>query len=81
MKKLAKLKIDKLPVIVTRQDKGLFVIESPVLDIATQGKDLEEAKSRFAELVVIFFDEIVEMDTVDEVLSRDSTPLPPISKS
>jgi predicted RNase H-like HicB family nuclease len=69
MKKLAQLKIDKLPVIVTKEPNGLFVVESPVLDLATQGKDLEEAKSRFSELVVIFFEEITEMDTVEEVLT------------
>ncbi len=69
MKKLAQLKIDKLPVIATREPSGLFVVESPVLDIATQGKDLEEAKSRFVELVWIFFEEITEMGTIDEVLT------------
>ena len=69
MKKLTQLKINKLPVVVTKQDDGLFVVESPVLDIVTQGKELGEAKKRFGELVLIFFEEIVEMGTTDEVLN------------
>ncbi len=40
----------------------------PVLDIATCGKDFDEAKKRFAELVFIFFEELCEMGTVEDVL-------------
>lgn len=69
MKALAQLKIDKLPIIITREDNGLFVASSPVLDLVTQGRNLEEAKTRFSELVLIFFEEIVEMGTTDEVLT------------
>lgn len=69
MRKLAQLKIDKLPIVITKENSGFFVVESPVLDIVTQGKDLEEAKGRFVELVLIFFEEITEMGTIEEVLT------------
>ena len=69
MKKLTHLQIDSLPVIITKEKSGLFVISSPVLDIVTQGKNLNEAKKRFEELVIIFFEEITEMGTLEEVLT------------
>ena len=68
MKDLNQLKIEKLPIVITKEQSGFFVIGSPVLDITTQGKDLDEAKKRFVELVLIFFEEIAEMGTAQEVL-------------
>ena len=45
-----------------------FVAYTPVLDLSTSGKTLEEAKSNFAEAVEIFFDEIISMGTFEDVL-------------
>ena len=46
------------------------VAYSPALDIATSGKNEKEASKRFAELVMIFFEELKEMGTTDDVLSE-----------
>lgn len=58
-----------LPVIITKQNKR-FVAYTPALDISTSGKTEKELKFRFAELVNIFLEEIVEAGTVNEVLSE-----------
>jgi hypothetical protein len=46
------------------------VAYTPALDISTSGKNEEEAKERFGELVNIFFKDLVENNTVDTVLSE-----------
>ena len=63
-----KLAID-LSVLITKQDKA-FVAYSPALDISTSGKSEKEVKVRFQELIGIFFKEIIEAGTVNEVLSE-----------
>lgn len=56
-----------LPIsIIKENDK--FVAYTPALDISTYGHTYEEARKRFGELVEIFFDELCEMGTVEEVL-------------
>jgi hypothetical protein len=45
------------------------VAYTPALDISTSGKNEAEAKLRFAELVNIFFKDLVENNTVDAVLT------------
>ena len=47
-----------------------FVAYTPALDISTSGKTLEQAQKRFAELAMVFLEEIVNMGTVDKVLSE-----------
>ena len=46
------------------------VAYTPALDISTSGRDEVEAKERFAELVQIFFADMVENNTIDPVLSE-----------
>lgn len=46
-----------------------FIAYSPVLDLSTSGKNFEKAQKRFTEIVKIFFEEIIEKGTTDEVLS------------
>lgn len=58
-----------LPVVITKQNKS-FVAYTPALDISTSGKSLKEAKTRFGELVNIFFEEIIEAGTISEVLTE-----------
>jgi len=58
----------KLPVIILKQGK-VFVAYTPALDLSTIGKSGKDAQKKFAEAAEIFFEEITEAGTVDEVLS------------
>lgn len=58
----------KVPVSFFREGKR-FVAHSPVLDLSTSGKTLGEARRRFAEVVEIFFEELEDLGTTDEVLT------------
>lgn len=58
-----------LPVLITKQGKR-FVAYTPALDISTSGKSEKDAKKKFAELAVLFLEEVVEAGTVDDVLSE-----------
>jgi predicted RNase H-like HicB family nuclease len=63
---MAKIEVN-LPVSILKEgDK--FVAYTPALDISTSGKTAKEAQRRFDELVGIFFEELIEMETLDEVL-------------
>jgi len=60
------------------------VAYSPALDLSTCGHDLEEAKKMFSEAVEIFFEELTEKGTLDEVLlglgwtKKDDEIVPPM---
>ena len=56
-----------LPVSFLRESDQ-FVAYTPALDLSTSGSTLEEAQKNFTEAVGIFFDEIVEMGTFEDVL-------------
>lgn len=58
----------KVPVSIFREGKR-FVAYSPVLDLSTSGRTLAETRHRFAEVVVIFFEELEDLGTTDEVLT------------
>lgn len=64
-----KLRVEKinLPVFFIEEDDMVSAF-TPALDIATCGKNEEEAKERFHELVTTFLDELCEMGTLEEVL-------------
>ena len=47
-----------------------FIAYSSALDISTCGNSFEEAKKNFEELVEVFVDELVKMDTVEDVLTE-----------
>lgn len=64
--KMAKLQFS-LPVSFLREDK-YFIAYTPVLDLSTSGKSFEEAKKRFEEVVNVFFEELLEKGTLDNVL-------------
>ena len=66
--KKAQLQVS-LPVMFLKEGKR-FVAYTPALDISTSGKTLEQAQKRFAELAMVFLEEIVNMGTVDKVLSE-----------
>jgi len=59
----------RLPVLIFREGK-YFIAYSPVLDLSTSGKDYEEAKRRFQEVVEIFFEELIKKGTLKEVLKE-----------
>lgn len=46
-----------------------FIAYSPALDLSTAASSFELAKKRFEEAVKIFFRELNEMGTLEEVLS------------
>lgn len=58
-----------LPVLITKQNKR-FVAYTPVLDLSTSGKTEKDVKKKFVEMVSIFLEELVEANTVDDVLSE-----------
>jgi len=64
----AHVQISNLPVIFLREGKYV-VAYTPALDLTTQGKDLEQTKKRFQEIVEIFFEELARMDTLETTLS------------
>jgi predicted RNase H-like HicB family nuclease len=67
MRKL-KLKVN-LPVSVLKEGKK-FIAYTPALDVSASGSTYEEAKKRFNEVVSIFFEEVYEEGTLEEVLKE-----------
>ena len=59
----------QLPVSFIKEKKR-FVAYTPVLDLSTSGKTLGEAKRRFEEASVLFFEEILRKGTFDEILDE-----------
>ena len=57
-----------LPVIIIKE-ADQFVAYSPALELCTSGNSAEDAKKNFEEIVGIFFDEVSEAGTLDDVLS------------
>ena len=64
MTKLARINIP----VTFIEENDQVTAHCPVLDSATCGENFDEAKKRFAELVSIFFEELCEMGTVEDVL-------------
>ncbi len=58
-----------LPVLITKQNK-CFVAYTPALDLSTSGKTEKDVKKKFVEIVEIFLEELVEANTIDDVLSE-----------
>ena len=59
----------KLHVEVFKEGK-LFVAYCPALDISTSAETLVQVRKMFAEMVDIFFEEVIKMGTMDKVLSQ-----------
>ncbi len=60
----------KIPVIFIKE-KNQIIAYSPALDLSTCGKTLQKAKRRFNEAVTIFWEELIKMDTLEEVLKEN----------
>ena len=58
-----------LPVQIIKQ-KNRYIAYTPVLDLSTSGRSVVEAKKRFAEIVDLFFEEIIEAGTLHSVLDE-----------
>lgn len=56
-----------LPVSILREGDS-FVAYTPALDLSTAGSTFEEAQKNFEEAVNIFFQELMEMGTLNDVL-------------
>jgi predicted RNase H-like HicB family nuclease len=57
-----------LPVSILKEG-DCFVAYTPALDLSTSGKSYTEVKKRFAEVVNIFFEELLEKGTLSLVLT------------
>ncbi len=62
-----KIKQLQLPVIFFKEGKKIIAY-TPALDLSTFGNTLAQAQKRFGEIVEIFFEELVKMGTLEEVL-------------
>jgi predicted RNase H-like HicB family nuclease len=68
MQKKTKIQIPaSIPVFFLRE-RDSFVGYSPVLDLSTCGRTLEEARANFSEALDIFFEECTAMGTLEKVL-------------
>lgn len=56
-----------LPVSILREGDS-FIAYTPALDLSTSGSTFEEAQKNFEEAVNIFFQELMEMGTLNDVL-------------
>ncbi len=56
-----------LPVTIFREGES-FVAYTPALDLSSTGKTEQEARRMFAEAVETFFEELLEMGTLESVL-------------
>ncbi len=63
----AALKVQQLPVFFIKEH-GKYIAYTPALDLSTCGDSIAHAKKRFAEAAKLFFQEILKMGTLDEVL-------------
>jgi predicted RNase H-like HicB family nuclease len=63
-------KIQELKLAVNFIKEGKSIVAySPALDISTAGKDKREARKNFEEMVSMFFEDIIERNTIKDVLS------------
>ena len=56
-----------LPLTIFKEGK-YFIAHTPLLNLSVQGRTEEETRKRFADAVVLFFEELEDMGTTDEVL-------------
>lgn len=57
-----------LPVSILKEDR-YFIAYTPALDLSTSATSFELVKKRFEEVVNIFFEELLDKGTVDQVLT------------
>ena len=47
-----------------------YIAYCPILDLSTSASTFEKVKERFSEVIEVFFEELVDMGTLDEVLAN-----------
>jgi predicted RNase H-like HicB family nuclease len=52
------------------REKRRFIAYSPALDLSTSGRTFKEARERFTEAVMLFFEELNRKDATEEVLKE-----------
>ena len=67
MSKRRRLTQFSLPLTIFKEGK-YFIAHTPLLNLSVQGETEEETRKRFADAVVLFFEELEDMGTTDEVL-------------
>lgn len=60
----------EIPLIFIKE-KNQIVAFSPALDLSTCGKTFQKAKIRFHEAVTIFWEELIKMGTLEDVLKEN----------
>ena len=68
MRKLLSLKV-KIPVFFSKEGNS-YIAYCPILDLSSCGKTLAEAKIGFNNAVALFFEELEDMGTTDQVLGE-----------
>lgn len=58
-----------IPVTIFKEGNN-FIAYSPVLDLSTSAKSFDKVKKRLGEVVGIFFEELIEQGTINEVLTN-----------
>ncbi|MBI1812812.1 hypothetical protein HY285_01225 [Candidatus Peregrinibacteria bacterium] len=58
----------EIPVLISREKKT-HVAYAPTLELASRGDTRAQARKHFDEVVKIFFEEVIRMGTLDEVLA------------
>ncbi|MBI2032450.1 MAG: hypothetical protein HYV38_00775 [Candidatus Levybacteria bacterium] len=72
-----------LPVSILKEG-DIFVAYTPALDLSTSAETFEKAQENFIEAVNIFFEELMEMGTLNDVLielgwqKQDNQLVPPV---
>lgn len=59
----------QVPVTFIREGKNVIAY-CPLLDLSTYGRDMREARKRFASAVKLFLDELEDMGTLHDVLTE-----------
>ena len=52
------------------KEGNAYIAYCPILDLSTSASTFEKVKERFSEAVEVFFEELVDMGTLDEVLAN-----------
>ena len=52
------------------KEGNAYIAYCPVLDLSTSASTFEKVKKRFEQVVDVFFEELVDMGTLDDVLAN-----------
>ena len=52
------------------KESDAYIAYCPILDLSTSASTFKKVKERFSEAVEVFFEELVDMGTLDEVLAN-----------